>query len=203
MAFRAAYTLRMLPPSPPRAKPNEPRLLDRVRSAIFVRHYSRRTEEAYIYWLRRYVRFNGIRHPRELGRRDVERFLSNLATEGRVSGSTQNQALSALLFLYREVIGEPLDWLEDVVRAKRPARLPVVLTRDEVRLVLGCLTGIEHLMTTVLYGTGMRLAECASEGRPGFVEAPAVARRRLPRPRAGGHHLRPPGRRPALSASAV
>lgn len=105
--------------------PAEPRLLDQVRSGIFVRHYSRRTEEAYIYWIKRFVRFNGVRHPRELGRREVERFLSHLATDGRVSASTQNQALSALLFLYREVFGEPLGWLDEIVRAKRPARLPV------------------------------------------------------------------------------
>ncbi|MBC7788488.1 MAG: integron integrase [Anaerolineae bacterium] len=148
--------------SPVGSAPPERRLLDRVRSAIFVRHYSRRTEEAYIYWIKRYVRFHGVRHPRELGRREVERFLSHLATDARVSASTQNQALSALLFLYREVIGEPLDWLDNVVRAKRPARLPVVLSRDEVKLVLGCLTGTAHLMVTVLYGTGMRLAECVS-----------------------------------------
>jgi len=152
----------MVAQSPRGAGSPRPRLLDRVRSAIFVRHYSQRTEEAYIYWIKRFVRFNGLRHPGELGRRDVERFLSHLATEGRVSASTQNQALSALLFLYREVIGAQLGWLEEVVRAKRPVRLPAVLTRDEVRLVLGCPTGTERLMGAILYGTGMRLAECAS-----------------------------------------
>lgn len=139
-----------------------PSLLDQLRSAIVVRHYSPRTEEAYAYWTKRFVRFHGVRHPRELGRPEVEAFLSHLATADHVSASTQNQALSALLFLYREVIEQPLDWLEDVVRAKRPARLPVVMTRDEVKRVLGCLTGTERLMAHMLYGTGIRVAECAA-----------------------------------------
>lgn len=152
----------MVPPSTLVSAPPSPSLLDQLRSAIVVRHYSPRTEEAYVLWTKRFVRFNEMRHPRELGRKEVEAFLSHLATVGHVSASTQNQALSALLFLYREVLGQPLDWLDDVVRAKRPGRLPVVLTQDEVRRVLECLTGTGRLMATVLYGTGIRLAECAS-----------------------------------------
>src|SRR5262245_13229432 len=114
----------------------KPRLLDRVRAALRVRHYSRSTEEACVAWIRRYVLFHGKRHPAELSGPEVTRFLSALAVEGRVAASTQNQALSALLFLYREVLGVELPWLDDIVRASRPARLPVVLTRDEVSAVL-------------------------------------------------------------------
>ena len=113
----------------------KPRLLDRVREAIRARHYSRRTEKAYVAWIRRYILFHGKRHPLEMGGPEVTRFLTSLAVEGHVAGSTQNQALSALLFLYREVLAQELPWLDDIVRAKRTARLPVVLTRDEVRAV--------------------------------------------------------------------
>lgn len=125
-----------------------------------MRHYSTRTEEAYLMWIRRFVRFHGTRHPRELGTSEVTRFLSHLATERRVSASTQNQALSALLFLYKDVLDAPLPWVEGVVRAKVPARLPTVLTRDEVRAVLAELPERERLITTLLYGAGLRLLEC-------------------------------------------
>jgi len=108
----------------------KPRLLDRVRDAVRARHYSRRTEEAYVAWIRRYIFFHGKRHPAEMGAPEVTRFLSALAVEGRVAASTQNQALSALLFLYRDVLDATLPWLDDVVRAKRPQHLPVVLTLD-------------------------------------------------------------------------
>ena len=108
----------------------KPRLLDRVREAVRARHYSRRTEEAYVAWIRRYIFFHGKRHPAEMGAPEVTRFLSALAVEGRVAASTQNQALSALLFLYRDVLDATLPWLDDVVRAKRPQHLPVVLTLD-------------------------------------------------------------------------
>ena len=108
----------------------KPRLLDRVRDAVRARHYSRRTEEAYVAWIRRYIFFHGKRHPAEMGAPEVTRFLSALAVEGRVAASTQNQALSALLFLYRDVLDVTLPWLDDVVRAKRPQHLPVVLTLD-------------------------------------------------------------------------
>ena len=116
--------------------PRPPRLLDRVREAIGSRHYSRRTEKAYVHWIRRCIFFHGKRHPAEMGTAEVTAFLTSLAVQDTVAASTQNQALSALLFLYREVLGVDLPWLEDVVRAKRPQYLPVVLTRDETRAVL-------------------------------------------------------------------
>lgn len=119
-----------------------PKLLDQVRNAIRVRHYSIRTEEAYVGWVRRYVVFHGKRHPAELGAAEVSAFLTHLAVRGTVAASTQNQALNALVFLYRHVVEHPLpDVLDDVARAKKPARLPVVLTRDEVRRVLSHLEG--------------------------------------------------------------
>jgi len=136
-------------------------LLSQLRRAIRTRHYSPRTEEAYVQWVSRFVRFAGLRHPRELGAVEVTGFLSHLAVEGRVSASTQNQALSAITFLYREVLDAPVGWLNALVRAKRPARVPVVLTRDEVRRVLVRLRdrGVPALVVGVLYGTGMRLLE--------------------------------------------
>jgi integron integrase len=136
-------------------------LLTAVRRALRVRHYSTRTEEAYIGWVRRFVRFCGMRHPRELGPSDVTRFLSHLAVDRHVSASTQNQALGALLFLYREVVDMPVGWLSALVRAKRPARVPVVLTKDEVRRVFARLKGRAEvaLVAGALYGTGMRLLE--------------------------------------------
>ncbi|MGH7568718.1 MAG: integron integrase [Gemmatimonadales bacterium] len=140
-------------------------MLVRLRRAIRLRHYSRRTEEVYVGWVRRFVRFCGVRHPRELGPREVTRFLSSLAVDRRVSASTQNQALSALVFLYGEVLGGPVGWLDALIRAKRPQRVPVVLTRDEVRAVLARLRGrgsgggTSGLVAAVLYGTGMRLLE--------------------------------------------
>lgn len=141
--------------------PQRPKLLDRVREAIRSRHYSRRTEEAYIGWIKRYIFFRGKRHPMEMGAEEVTRFLSSLALDGRAAASTQNQALSALLFLYRAVLQQDLPWLEGVVRAKRPIRLPVVLTREEVQAVLAHLRGTPRLMGTLLYGAGLRLLECA------------------------------------------
>ena len=138
----------------------KPRLLDRVREAIRTRHYSRRTEKAYVHWIKRYIFFHGKRHPAEMGAHEVTAFLTALAVQGKVAASTQNQALSALLFLYREVLGVELPWLDDVVRAKRPLHLPVVLTRDEVRAVLQRLNGVPRLMALLLYGAGLRLLEC-------------------------------------------
>ncbi|HVO36059.1 MAG TPA: integron integrase [Gemmatimonadales bacterium] len=143
------------PPDAPK-----PRLLDRVREALRTRHYSRRTEQAYVAWTRRFIFFHGKRHPAELGAPEVARFLSALAVEGRVAAYTQNQALSALLFLYRDVLAVELPWLDDVVRAKRPVRLPVALTRDEVRAVLQRLAGPTRLMACLLYGAGLRVLEC-------------------------------------------
>ena len=136
-----------------------PKLLDRVRERIRVKHYSLRTEDAYLHWIRRFIFFHGKRHPREMGGPEVEAFLSHLATEGRVAASTQNQALSALLFLYREVLQFELPWLDGVVRAKRSQRVPVVLTENEVRALLARLDGTKWLVASLLYGTGMRLLE--------------------------------------------
>src|SRR6266849_760583 len=138
----------------------KPRLLDRMREALRLRRYSRRTEEAYIAWARRYILFHGKRHPAELGAPEVTGFLTSLAVEGRVAASTQNQALSALLFLYRDVLEIDLPWLDGIVRAKRPARLPVVLTRNEIRAVLSRLDGVPRLMAYLLYGAGLRVLEC-------------------------------------------
>ena len=138
-----------------------PRLFDRARDAARVRHYSRRTETAYLSWIRRFIFFHGKRHPAEMGAPEVTKFLSSLAVEGNVAASTQNQALGALLFLYRDVLEQDLPWLEDVVRAKRPARLPVVLTRAEVRTLLFHMRGVPRLMAMLLYGAGLRLLECA------------------------------------------
>ena len=123
-----------------------PRLLDRVRAALRLRHMSPRTEEAYIGWIRRFIVFHGRRHPDELGESDVTAFLSHLATNVHVAASTQNQALAALLFMYQQVLGRKLDWLAGVVHAKRPERLPVVLSRDEVAAVLGRMEGVAALM---------------------------------------------------------
>src|SRR5690606_37632547 len=140
--------------------PERPRLLAEVRARLRVKHYSMRTEQAYLYWIRRYIRAMGRRHPRELDGTAVSAFLSQLATRDQVAASTQNQALSALLFLYREVLAIKLPWMEDVVRAKRPRRLPVVLAKGEVARLLRELAGREWLMASLLYGSGLRLMEC-------------------------------------------
>jgi integron integrase len=139
---------------------NPPKLLDQVRDKIRVKHYSIRTETQYVQWIKRFILFQGKRHPKDMGAAEVEVFLTHLAVEGGVSASTQNQALSALLFLYREVLGIELPWLDDVVRAKKPQRLPSVLNRAEVALVLERMDGVYGLMARLLYGTGMRLMEC-------------------------------------------
>ena len=137
-----------------------PKLLDQVRDRIRVKHYSIRTETQYVQWIKRFILFHGKRHPQEMGAAEVEAFLTHLAVDGQVSASTQNQALSALLFLYKEVLAIDLPWLGNVVRAKQPKRLPVVLTRTEVREVLVRMNGVYGLMANMLYGTGMRLMEC-------------------------------------------
>ena len=139
---------------------SRPKLLDCVREAIRLRHYSPRTEQAYVAWIRRFVVFNGKRHPRDLGEHEVTAFLSHLA--GRdVSASTQNQALSAILFLYKVVIGRRLAWMNEIVRAQRPVRLPVVLSREEVASLLAQLRGPAWLMASLMYGAGLRLLKCA------------------------------------------
>ncbi|MDP9191378.1 MAG: integron integrase [Acidobacteriota bacterium] len=136
-----------------------PRLLDRVREAIRTRHYSRRTEEAYVGWIRRFILHHNKKHPAAMGADEVNAFLSHLAVAGNVSASTQAQALSALVFLYRHVLDDPLPWLDEIVRATRPARLPVVLSRGEVGALLARLHGTERLVASVLYGGGLRLLE--------------------------------------------
>jgi integron integrase len=139
--------------------PSEPRLLDQLRDRIRLKHYSIRTETQYVHWAKRYILFHHKRHPRDMGAAEVEAFLTHLAVEGQVAAATQNQALSALLFLYREVLGVDLPWLDDVVRAKRPQRMPVVLSRAEVQRVLERMEGVHALLACLLYGTGMRLME--------------------------------------------
>lgn len=139
---------------------SSPRLLDMVRARCRRLNYSVRTERAYAGWIRRFVLANDKRHPRELGAQEVEKFLTDLAVRGNVAASTQNQALSALIFLYREVLGMDLPWMENVTRAKRPQRLPVVLSRAEVERLLTMIDGEVWLMAALLYGSGMRLMEC-------------------------------------------
>ena len=135
------------------------KLLDRLRESIRARHYSIRTEEAYTHWVKRFILFNGKKHPEVMGKPQVEAFLTHLAVDRHVAASTQNLALSAILFLYREVLEIELPWLDDVVRAKRPARMPVVLEREEVRLILARLPVPQDLVVKLLYGSGLRLTE--------------------------------------------
>jgi integron integrase len=137
----------------------KPRLLDQVREQIRLKHYSIRTERVYCEWIRRFIRFHQYRHPSEMGAAEVEAFLSDLAVRRNVSASTQNQALAALLFLYKQVLKLELSWLGEVVRAKKPQRLPVVLTVEEVQAVLAQLQGELWLIASLLYGSGMRLME--------------------------------------------
>lgn len=136
-----------------------PKLLDQVRAQCRVKHYSLRTERSYAAWIRRYILFHGKRHPRDMGKKEVEAFLSHLAVERSVAASTQNQALGAILFLYRDVLGIELPWLDDVVRAKRPARIPEVLSRQEVGALFAHLEGQHWLLAGLLYGSGLRLME--------------------------------------------
>lgn len=138
----------------------QPKLLEQVRSALRLRHYSIRTEEAYVSWIRRFVAFNGMRHPNDLTGEDVRAFLSHLAGERDVAASTQTQALSAILFLYRDVLLRPLPNVENVERAKRPVRLPAVFSSEEVRRLLAELDGTHWLVASLLYGAGLRLLEC-------------------------------------------
>jgi integron integrase len=136
-----------------------PRLLDRLRHAVRIRHFSPRTEESYVYWTKNFVRSHGLRHPRELGAAEIEAFLSHLATERNVAASTQNQALNALVFLYRHVLGHEVPVLEGLVRARTRRPLPVVLSREEVAAVLARLEGRLMLVAGLLYGSGLRLGE--------------------------------------------
>ncbi|WP_405118416.1 integron integrase [Pseudomonas leptonychotis] len=137
----------------------KPRLLDQVRQQIRVRNYSIRTEAVYAEWVKRYIRFHHYRHPLEMGGAEIEAFLTHLAVKRNVAGATQNQALAALLFLYKEVLKVDLPWLNGIVRAKKPKHLPVVLTRDEVSRVLVQMSGVKWMVATLLYGSGLRLLE--------------------------------------------
>lgn len=139
---------------------DKPKILDQVRDAIRVKHYSMRTEEAYVHWIKRFTLFHEKRHPLHMGEPEVSKFLSNLAVEGKVSASTQNQALSAILFLYQEVLKQELGWINNVKRAKKPSHLPVVFTKEEAKAVLLRLEGTKWLMASLLYGAGLRLMEC-------------------------------------------
>jgi integron integrase len=138
----------------------KPRLMERVRGAIRARHYSRRTEASYVYWIKSYIYFHDKKHPEVMGAAEVTAFLTALAVERKVAAATQNQALAALLFLYREVLGRDLPWLDEMVRAKRPVRLPVVLTVDEARRLLSQMDGSLWIIASLLYGAGLRLQEC-------------------------------------------
>ncbi len=137
-----------------------PKLLGRLREALRARHYSRRTEETYCQWVKRFIFFHNVRHPAEMAEPEINAFLTNLAVKENVSASTQNQALSALLFLYRHVIGREVGDLGEVIRARKPNRLPVVMTREEVKTVLNRLTGDKWLIASLMYGAGLRLMEC-------------------------------------------
>ena len=139
---------------------SSPKLLDRVRWLLRARHYSIRTEEAYVDWARRFILYHGKRHPGEMGEKEISDFLSHLAVERNVSASTQNQAFSALLFLYQQVLDRKLDFIDNVQRVTRPAKLPVVLTPTEARAVLAQLKGDYRLMAELLYGAGLRVMEC-------------------------------------------
>lgn len=157
LTSRAPQTAARLGPS---ASPPKPKLLDQVRQALRSRHYSARTEEAYVHWIRRFIFFHGKRHRADMGELEINAFLAHLALKEHVSASTQNQALSALLFLYRHVLGREVGDLGKVVRARKPTRLPVVMTREEVKAVLSHLQGDKWLMASLMYGAGLRLMEC-------------------------------------------
>lgn len=137
----------------------QPKLLDQLRAQIRLKHYSYRTEQTYVLWVKQFIRFHGYKHPREMGKAEIEAFLTHLAVNRKVAASTQNQALCALLFLYKQVLGREPDWLDNMVRAKRSQHVPVVLTVAEVRAVLGHFEGTRHLCCALMCGAGLRLME--------------------------------------------
>lgn len=147
-------------PIPNSNQSDGPKLLDRLRESLRSRHYSRRTEETYCQWVKRFIYFHGVRHPREMAEPEINAFLTHLAVKGKVSASTQNQALCALLFLYRHVLGREVGDLGDVIRARKPKHLPVVMTREEVKAVLAHMASDKWLMASLMYGAGLRLMEC-------------------------------------------
>ena len=171
--------------------PERPRrLLDQVRDVIRRKHYSLRTEDTYVHWIKRFIYFHGKRHPLEMGEAEVTAFLNHLSRDRDVAAATQNQALSAILFLYREALQRPLAWLQGLERAKRPVRAPTVLTRDEARRLLAQLHGARWLMASLLYGAGLRLRECLKlrvqherdiAAGYGDVELPDALARKYPR----------------------
>lgn len=136
-----------------------PKLLDQVVAKIRFKHYSRRTEQSYVHWIKRFILFHGKRHPKEMGAPEIEAFLSALVTDRNVSASTQNLALSSILFLYKVVLEIDLPWLDNIVHAKKPQRLPTVLSEAEIKRLLACMEGMPSLVARLLYGTGMRLME--------------------------------------------
>jgi integrase len=142
------------------SNPKPPKLLDRVRDAMRLKHYSLRTEETYIQWIRKFILFHGKKHPKDMAEPEITAFLTHLAVQDKVSASTQNQALSAILFLYRVVLNQELEFLDGIVRAKKPMRLPLVFHREEVERILAQLQGTKWLMASLLYGSGLRLMEC-------------------------------------------
>ena len=147
-------------PPPANSAPHAPMLLEVVRERIQAKHYSRRTEEAYTNWIKKFVAFHHKQHPRDMGASEVEAFLTDLAVNGKVSASTQTQALSALLFLYRDVLGIDLPWMDGLVRAKPSQRVPMVLSVNEIHRLMANLEGMYSLMARLIYGSGMRLMEC-------------------------------------------
>ena len=155
LAVRSAMSVR----TEPTLSARSPRLMKELRNTLKRLHYSPRTSDAYAGWVRQYIAFHGLRHPRDLGRPEIETFLTYLAVRKNVSASTQNQALSAVLFLYRRVLGEGVEWIEAPERVRRPKRLPVVLTRQETGKVLSAMNGVPRLVARLLYGSGLRLLE--------------------------------------------
>ena len=147
---------RITPPDPGQ----KPKLLDRLREALRSRHYSRRTEQTYCHWIKRFIFFHNKRHPVEMAEPEINAYLTHLAVKEKVSASTQKQALSALLFLYRHVLDREIGDLGEVIRARKPRHIPVVMTREEVKCVLAQLTGDKWLIASLLYGAGLRLMEC-------------------------------------------
>jgi site-specific recombinase XerD len=134
--------------------------LDQTRDVLRLKHYSLRTERSYCDWIKRFIRFHQLRHPKDIGAAEISQFLTHLARIGNVSAATQNQALSALLFLYQQVLKQEVGWIEEVERAKKPPKLPVVLSRGEVKQIFAHLHGVPKLMAGLLYGSGLRLMEC-------------------------------------------
>ena len=148
----------------------QPKLLDPVRNLIRAKHYSIRTEETYVGWIRKFVLFHGKKHPKDLGEKEIRSFLTHLAVNRKVAASTQNQAFNALLFLYRNVLGIEFGELKDVQRAKKPRKLPVVFTKDEIRQIINQLDGSKWIMAQLMYGGGLRIMACVRLGGSGSKE---------------------------------